>query len=173
MSPPSITYGADSFESTGSDLAAVDHDLKLLLTTLTTAGMSLQSATWVTSPEVALGLSLMRGGGALAYPGVGPRGGTLLNLPLLVSSQAKASASPAENIIALIEANEVLYADDGRSDLSISSNAAVQMDDAPAAGEQNLVSLWQNNLIAIRAVRYMNWMRRRTGSVAVLRSVQL
>jgi len=33
------------------------------------------------------------------------------------------------------------------------------------------VSLWQNNLIAVRATRYINWQRRNDAGVAVLTDV--
>ena len=50
-------------------------------------------------------------------------------------------------------------------------DAAVQMNDAPSAGAQQMVSLWQHGLVGIRGLRFVNWQRRRSGAVAVLRSV--
>ena len=63
-------------------------------------------------------------------------------------------------------------ADDGGVDVSISSEASLQMDDAPTAGAAQLVSLWQNNLIGFRAERTVNWARRRDNSVAYLTGVK-
>ena len=39
--------------------------------------------------------------------------------------------------------------------------------DAPTAGAQSLVSLWQNNLLGIRAERYINWAARRPGKLGI------
>jgi hypothetical protein len=40
------------------------------------------------------------------------------------------------------------------------------MNTAPSAGAQSLVSLWQNNLIGVRAEREINWKKRRAAAVA-------
>jgi len=38
--------------------------------------------------------------------------------------------------------------------------------DSPETATTVLVSLWQHNLVGIRAERFINWKARRTGSVA-------
>jgi valyl-tRNA synthetase len=58
-------------------------------------------------------------------------------------------------------------ADDGGVSLDMSMEASVQMDDAPSAGAQSLVSLWQNNLVGIRAERYINWSPRRASNLGI------
>jgi hypothetical protein len=109
--------------------------------------------------------------GAAAYPQMTAKGGMLLGLPVLTSNACTASGSPGERFIVLAEANEIALADDGESALDVSGEAALQLDDVPSAGAQQIVSLWENGLVGVRAVRMMNWRRRRDGAVAVLRSV--
>jgi HK97 family phage major capsid protein len=170
--PRSVTYGAPSFESSGSTPSAIDADWKLMLGVLLAANMTLASAVWIMSPVTAVSLSLMRdAGGSLAYPNMTARGGNLLGLPVLTSNACGASGSPGERFIALVEASEIALADDGAADLSYSANASVQMNDAPSTGPQALLSLWQNSLVGILASRFVNWTVRRPGAVAVLRSV--
>ena len=47
------------------------------------------------------------------------------------------------------------------------------MDNAPTmpTAATVMISLWQNNLIGIRAERYINWAKRRAGAVAYIDSV--
>ena len=69
--------------------------------------------------------------------------------------------------IYLIETSEILFADEGVM-LDISREASLQMNDAPdnpATATTVLVSLWQNNLVGIRAERFVTWLTRRTGVV--------
>ena len=55
----------------------------------------------------------------------------------------------------------------GGVSIDMSNEASVQMDDAPSGGAQSLVSLWQNNLVGIRAEQYINWAPRRQGSLGI------
>jgi HK97 family phage major capsid protein len=170
--PASITYGATSFSSSGSTVAAIDADLKQMIGVLTAANMPLRTAAWMMSPTTATTLSLTRGsGGSLAYPGMTARGGELLGLPALTTATITASGSPGERYIALAEASEIAIADDGEATIDLSTQADLEMDDSPTGGERQLVSLWQLGLVGIRAVRFLNWKVRRTGAVAVLRDV--
>jgi len=170
--PASIASGAPSISSSGSSVAQIDHDLELMVQSLVAAEMSLASATWVMSPTTAVSLALKRGpDGAPSYPGVTARGGQLLGLPILTSSSCSASGSPGERFLALVEQSEILVADDGGGRIELTTNATLQMSDAPVAGSTQQVSLWQNNLVGLKSVRFVNWRRRRTGAVAVLRDV--
>jgi HK97 family phage major capsid protein len=172
--PRSITHpdSAVQFESSGATLAAIDADLRRLLDALTDRDMPLSSAVWVMAPRTATFLSLLRDpAGGLAFPGVTPRGGTLLGLPVLASRSVRPSGSPGESLIALVEQSEIAVADDNGTELDLTTKAAVQLSSTPANGAQQLVSLYQLGLVGIRATRYVNWRVRRTGAVAVLRSV--
>lgn len=170
--PASIASGAPTFSSTGSSVTQIDADLALLVQSLVAAEMPLSSATWIMSPTTATSLALKRGsGGSPAYPLVSAKGGSLIGLPILTSTGCAASGSPNERFLLLAEQSEILVADDGGGRIDLATSATLQMDDSPADGPQPQVSLWASNLVGLRTVRYLNWRRRRTGAVAVLRDL--
>jgi HK97 family phage major capsid protein len=172
ISPPSITHGATRLTSGGATLAAVDADLKSMVDTLTTASMTLQSAAWIFHPRSATSLAFLRGsGGAPAFPGITAKGGTLLGIPVVTSEACSSAGSPGQRFAALVEASEILYADDNRTAIEYSGTATLQMNDAPSTGAQPQVSLWQQNLLAIKTTKFASWAPRRSGAVAVLESL--
>ena len=79
-------------------------------------------------------------------------------IPALVSNSA-----PAGYII-FIEAGEILLADDGTVRLDASNQATIDL----AGGSSPTTSLWQNNLIALRAERWVNYKKRRTAAVTMI-----
>jgi len=170
--PAAITHDCPTFESTGTSIAAIDADLGKLIGSLTDNNMPMTSAAWVMNPRTATYLGQLRGsGGAAAYPGIGPRGGVLLQCPVLVSNNVVAAGSPGETLIALVEASEICIADDGGGDVELTTEASLQLNDAPAAGAQQQVSLWQMGLVGVKCTRIVNWAPRRPAAVATLRSV--
>ncbi|EPN26521.1 peptidase U35, phage prohead HK97, partial [Pseudomonas syringae pv. actinidiae ICMP 19096] len=74
-------------------------------------------------------------------------------------------ATGAGQRLILAKASEILLADDGGVTIDVSREASLQMDSAPGSGSQELVSLWQNNMVALRAERFINWKRRRPSAV--------
>jgi len=175
--PAGITYGASATVSTGPSIAQVDADLKAVIGVLTAADVDLSSAYWLMNPRTATSLSLLRGsGGAPAYPNVGPRGGTLLQMPVLCSRAVTDVNSPSETSIVLVAASEIALADDGAARVEVSRSASIEMSDAPTASPgpttQAVVSLWQNGLAAIRAERTIRWAMRRAAACAYISQVQ-
>jgi HK97 family phage major capsid protein len=161
----SVTAGAVTITSSGNDLASIDADLKAVLSQ---AG-DMVSPTWVLHPMSAVYLSTLRGsGGAPAFPGISVRGGVLLGVPAITSSAVARTGSPTERLIALIDADQVLLADDGETELQVAKDASVMMTTDPVSGATALVSLWQHNLLGLRAERWLNWAAVRTGAVLVL-----
>lgn len=76
--------------------------------------------------------------------------------------------------MALVNASDIYLGDEGGVDLSMSTEASLQMDNAPdnpTTASTVLVSLWQRNLVGFRAERAINWARRRTSAVAYLTGV--
>lgn len=170
VSPASITNGARRIQASGSTLAAIDADVTNAFQEFAAQNIDPSTAVWVMSAATALKLSMKRNvDDAKAYPDISMTGGTWYGLPVITSSAAGASSgSPNENQIALVTQDEVLFADDGGISIDMSTEASVQMNDAPSAGAQSLVSLWQNNLIGIRAERYINWAPRRPSSRGIV-----
>lgn len=170
--PASIASGAPAFSSSGSSIASIDHDFGLLVGALVAAGMSLATATWIMSPITATSLALLRGdSGAPAFPLVSAKGGSLLGLPIITSTACAASGSPGERFLLLVEQSEILVADDNGGSIELATSASLQMNDAPLDGATSLVSLWQKNLVGLKTTRHVNFRRRRTGAVAVLRDL--
>ncbi|MBB2977673.1 phage major capsid protein [Paraburkholderia tropica] len=159
LSPASITNGVVAIPASGTDEAAVRADVKKLFNAFITANLSVAGAVWVMSETLALALSMMQNAlGQPAFPGLTMAGGTFFGLPAILSQTV------GTNIV-LAKASEILFADDGGVTLDVSREASLQMDSAPAAGAAELVSLWQNGFIAMKAERFINWKRRRTEGV--------
>ena len=170
VSPASITNGAAAIASTGGTVAQITTDVKALFAAALTAGISFANGVWVMHPRTALYLSLvLTTGGSRLWPEVNVRGGTWLGLPVITSAAVPVESGNATSIV-LLEASEIFMAD-GTVLLDVSRSASLQMEDAPGTGAQSHVSLWQNNLLGIKAVRYINYIRRQDAGVAVLTGV--
>jgi hypothetical protein len=52
--------------------------------------------------------------------------------------------------------------------IDASTEASLQMDTAPATPPTTLISLWQQNMLGIKAERFIYWMARRAGVVQVI-----
>lgn len=165
VSPASITNGVEAIPASGTDAAAVRADVKSAFDAFITANLSVSGAVWIMSESTALALSMMQN--ALAqpeFPGISMAGGTFFGLPAILSKTAG-------NMIILANASEILLADDGGVTLDASREASLEMDSAPAGGATELVSLWQNGFIAMKATRFINWKRRRLAGVQYISGV--
>lgn len=168
VSPASITNGATRIQSSGTTLAAIDVDVRAAMGMFAASDVDPSTAVWVMPATVALRLSMKRTTqDEKAFPELSMLGGTWYGIPVIVSNAMVASGSPGELQIALVTQEEVLLADDGGVSIDMSMEASVQMNDAPSAGAQSLVSLWQNNLVGIRAEQYINWAARRPSNLGI------
>ena len=178
VSPASVTNGVDAVEATGTDADAVRADVRAVMGRFIAANMSLAGAVWIMTEMDALALSLMLNAlGQPEFPGLvvsGNAGGTFFSLPVILSENIprnQGSGDPvagAGSRIILAKANEILLADDGEVVLDASREASVQMNatpDNPATAATVMVSLWQNNLVGLKAERFINWSKRRPGAV--------
>lgn len=166
VSPASITYGADEIESTGNTAAEIEADLKATVAVLVAAGIEMASPYWVMKPTTALHLASLRVvGGERAFPNVTVVGGDIWGIPVLTTVAAG-------DRIVLLDAAEVLFADDG-IDLDSSGQANVEMVTNPGTPTAStvLVSMWQMNLVGLMVRRYVRWRRRREGAVAYISGV--
>ena len=159
VSPPSVTFGSPSTAATADPVA----DLKALVAIFSG---DLSAAYFVTDPDTATGLAMMQNAsGSFLFPDAGPRGGSLLNIPLIVSRNSPRDTSGGQ--VALIDPTGIAVALDGLS-LDVSQNATLVMADDPASGEVEQVSLFQTNTVAWRAIILANWSVQRAGGVALL-----
>lgn len=170
-SPASVTNGATSHAMTGTAIANIDTDVSTVFADFSTANISLTSAVWVMHPRSARYIGMLRTtNGVFAYPGIDQNGGTFFGVPVVTSNSVPIDTG-ADTYIFLINASDILVADEGGVSVDVSREASVQMDDAPSTGAQSLVSFWQNNLIGLRAERYITWARRRDEAVSILEDV--
>ena len=171
VSPASVTNGAVSVPSTGSTMAAIYTDVGTLMSLFDVAELDTSDCVWVMRPGIARALSMKRTSQDIPiFPGISQKGGEWFGLPVITSNSVPSSTSGG-SIIALVKASEVFYADDGGVTLDVTQEASVQMLTNPSTGAQSLVSLFQNGLVGLRAVREMNWQRRRTAAVAYIDGV--
>jgi HK97 family phage major capsid protein/HK97 family phage prohead protease len=118
------------------------------------------------SAGVAMTLSSMINSlGQQEFPSINATGGNYLGVPI-VTSQALGT-----NIV-LIDPSDILLAEDPGVAIDISTEASVEMDDAPTVGESSpatqittLKSFWQNNLVGIRCEQFRTWKVARSSAV--------
>ena len=137
------------------------------------------SGVWVMNASTALRMGLMVNSlGQPSWPGVTMQGGNFFGMPI-ISTEAVGYTqdSPGEGrIVMLVNASDIYLADEGGIEVAMSEEASLSMDDAPTMTSDtptavSVVSMFQTNSVAFRAERTINWLRRRTESVAVLTGV--
>lgn len=173
VSPASILNGVVGIPSSGSDAEAIRADVRAVFGAFIAANNAPTSGVWIMSATTALALSLMRNPlGQSEFTGIGMNGGTFEGLPVIISEYVPTDSDGS--IVALVNASDIYLGDEGGIDLSMSTEASLQMDNAPdnpTTASTVLVSLWQRNLVGFRAERAINWARRRASAVAYLTGV--
>lgn len=175
VSPASITNGVSAIASSGNDADAIREDIRQLMATFVAANNPPTSAVFIMSAATALGVSLMRNPlGQVEFPGISMNGGTLEGIPVIVSEYfAPVSAG---GFVALVNASDIYFADEGGVMVDVSREASLQMLDNPTNDvvtptATSMVSMWQTNSVAFRAERILNWAKRRASAVALLDEV--
>lgn len=172
VSPASITNGLTPVTSSGTTADHVRADLKALWEQFLAANLSPTDAVYIMSNRTALALSLMVNAlGQAEFPQMTMNGGTLLGVPVIASEYVPTDSSGG--LIILAKASEIMLADDGQVSVDASNEASLQMNDAPddpPTASTVLVSMFQMNMVALRAERYINWTKARADSVAYLQS---
>jgi HK97 family phage major capsid protein/HK97 family phage prohead protease len=172
VSPASITNGISPITPSGVNMAAFRADTRLLFQAILAVNQPTASGVWIMTQQQALALSLAQNAlGQIIYTGITPQGGTLMGYPVVTSENMPAvGGSPADGYpIIFAIADEILLADDGQVVVDASREASVNMDstpDSPPTASTNMISLWQLNMMGIRAERWITWLRRRTSAVA-------
>ncbi|WP_287497948.1 phage major capsid protein [Pandoraea sp. CB10b_02] len=171
ISPASILNGIAAIHSSGADAAAVRKDVAALVAKYIGANNPPTAGVIIMDALTALAISMMMNelGTAREFPGITMNGGELLGFPVLVSQYVPRDSSGG--ILAMVNASDIYFADDGGFAVDMSREASLQMDSAPTHNSTTptaaqLVSLWQTNSVGFRAERTLNWARRRTSAVA-------
>lgn len=169
--PASITNGVTPVTATGTNADALRADLGTLLAGYADDNMDLGGLVLIMTQTQALRISLMVNTlGQPEFSGMGRDGGTLAGIPVVVSQNIVGTGgSPADgSLIVAVNARDVLLADDGQVSVDVSREASLQMDsapDSPATASTVMISLWQHNMVGIRAERFINWVKRRAEAV--------
>lgn len=162
VSPASVTNGVTPIAASGVDADSLRADVRAVFNAFIAANMTPSNGVWLMSPTVALAISMMTNPlGQQEFAGLSMTGGSFFGLPVIVSETLGGN-------IVLVNQSEILLADDGGVTLDASREASLQMNDSPSAGATSLVSLWQNNMVGLRAERFINWKRRRPQAVAYI-----
>lgn len=170
VSPASVTNGVTAVVSTGNDADAIREDVRLLMASYIAANNAPTTGVWIMSSGRALALSLMLNPlGQPEFAGITMRGGTFLGMPVIVSDYIGA------DVVALVNARDIWFADEGGIQIDLSREASLEMADNPAHNSTtptgaSLVSMFQTNSVAFRAERILNWAKARPTAVAVLTS---
>jgi HK97 family phage major capsid protein/HK97 family phage prohead protease len=161
VNPASITNGAPTAAATTNPLA----DIMSLINHFATNNIPVGGVHIILSPANALALSFRSNlDGSPQYPGLTMNGGTYRGLTFVTSNAA------GTNVIAL-QPGLVLLADDGGVTIDASREASLQMDSAPASPADATtvyVSMFQTNSVALRAERYITWLRANANAVKYL-----
>ena len=169
VKPASITNSVTGIASSGTDETSVRRDVQAVFAPFIAANLTPANGVWLMSATNALSLSLMVNNlGQPAFPGISMTGGTFQGMPVIVSEAVG-------NIVVLANASDILLADDGQVTIDTSREASLQMDDAPTNPPDAttvFISLWQMNLLGIRAERYVDWVKARAASVQYLSGVE-
>ncbi len=165
VNPASITNGAATAAASGVTGAAAKADLAARVATFTAASIPIEGSSWLMSDSNAFGLGLsVNALGQPLFPGVSIAGGSIFGIPIVVSNNVG-------NRVVLVHAPSILYADDGGVSIDVSREASVQMDSAPTDvvdATTVYISLWQRNLVGLKAERFITWTRARTAAVTYI-----
>jgi HK97 family phage major capsid protein len=178
VKPASILSGVAATAVSGTTAAAFRVDFKNLMSAMIAANITPTTGVLIMSSTIALNLSLMMNAlGQREFPDITMLGGRLFGFPVLVSEYLTALGSPSTQEIVMVNTSDIYLADDGNVTIDSSSEASLEMldaslvQDATAGTGASLVSLWQNNLLGLRAEREITWKKRRTAAAAYLSPV--
>ena len=166
VNPASITNGAATIASSGVTGAAAKTDLSSRVAVFVAANYNLGQSVWLMNEANAFGIGLsVNGVGQPLFPGfMGQGGGMLMGIPVIISNNVGAR-------IILAHTPSILYADEGGIRIDVSREATVQMDSAPTDTVDATTvyqSLWQRNLVGIKAERIITWKVARSTAVTYI-----
>jgi HK97 family phage major capsid protein/HK97 family phage prohead protease len=169
VSPASVTNGVTAIPSTGTTPEALRNDLATLIATYAAANMNIDGLVLIMRNALAVAISMARNAlGQREFPEMTKDGGMLEGIPVLCSQ------SVPSGLIVAVNAPDILLADDGDVAIDVSTEASLQMDsapDSPPVATTVMVSLWQANMVGIKAERFITWLKARSGSVQYISGI--
>jgi HK97 family phage major capsid protein/HK97 family phage prohead protease len=170
VSPASMLYGVAPVVPTGTTYAAMRTDLQTLMEAVFDGNIDTNGSVWIMSQTLALKLSMMVNAlDQKVNPDLTPQGGRFQGYEAIVSQVGQIAGSPQHNdILIWLHPNEVFMADDGQVTIEASKEVALEMLDNPtnqstgSTAATSMVSMFQTESMAIKAVRFVNWTKRRS-----------
>lgn len=168
VSPAGILNGLTAGTSAGPDIEGLIADVKALYAGFITANNA-DGLQFVTTQSLAKAIGLMQNVmGNFAFPGVSATGGSLLGDSLVAGGNVGAGD------LILLKPSDIYKIGDRGVEVSLSTEAAIQMDDAPNGASDtpvantSVVSMFQTESVAIKVVRPLNFAKRRASAVAYI-----
>jgi hypothetical protein len=171
VSPASVTNGSDTIAASGTgDPDDVRLDVRSLKAKFRAANNPASSSVFLMSGNTADALSMaVNALGQPEFSSITATGGTFMNRPVIVSDYISDA-----NVI-LLNASDIYLVEGGGINIDLSREASLEMKDSGLTQDQPtgvaLVSMFQNNLVALRAERAINWAKRRPEAVTYLTGV--
>jgi HK97 family phage major capsid protein len=168
VSPAGILNGLTAGTSAGADVAGVIEDVKALYAGFIAANNA-SGLQFVTTESLAKSLGLMQNVmGGWQFPGLTASGGQLLGDPLVAGGNVGAGD------FILLKPSDIYKIGDRGVEVSLSTEASIQMDSAPDGASDTpvanatVVSMFQTDSVAIKVVRPLNYAKRRASAVAYI-----
>lgn len=168
VSPAGILNGLTAGSTAGNDVEGLITDIKALYAGFIAANNA-SGLQLVTTESLAKSVSLMTNAmGNFAFPGVTAAGGSLLGDPLVAGGNVGAGD------MILLKPSDIYKIGDRGVEVSLSTEAAIEMDNAPAGASDtpvangSVVSMFQTDSVAIKVVRPLNYAKRRASAVAYI-----
>lgn len=168
VSPAGILQGVSAGSSSGNDIDAVIADVKALYAPFIAANNA-DGLQFVTTQSLSKALGLMQNAlGNWAFPGLSANGGSLLGDTLVAGGNVGAGD------LILLKPSDIYKIGDRGVEVSLSTEAAIQMDNAPDGASDtptanaSVVSMFQTDSVAIKVVRPLNFAKRRASAVAYI-----
>lgn len=166
VSPAGILNGVTADSTTGNDADGLLEDIKALYADFITA-KNASGLKFVMNPSLAKAISLMRNTlGQKEFPELTQLGGTLEGDGVVTGDNVNSSH------LILLKPSDIYRIGDQGVQVSISREAMIAMDSAPAGDSQTptgetaaMVSMFQSESTAIKIVRPINYALRRSGVV--------
>jgi HK97 family phage major capsid protein len=174
VSPAGILNGVTPLVPSGTDLAAVRADFQALIYPFVQGKMG-TGITLVMNPATALALSFMYGTlDQRAFPEVNQTGGSLNGMRVVVGD----NVTPGDVIA--IRTSDVWRIGDSGIRISMSREATIEQRDDPTGATDTpvgvtttgLTSMFQEESIAFKVVRRINFQKRRSNAVQYLSNVE-
>ncbi|KVO91153.1 phage capsid protein [Burkholderia ubonensis] len=163
VSPAGMLNGVTGVKASGNEALHLIADIQTLTAPAIAANLDLSRALLVMSPARAQAIGAMRNAlGAKYFPDISKDGGTLENYPVITSNNC-----PGDQIVFLIP-DEVYLSEDAGPQIDITREASIIMDSDPASATSAPVSMFQNNMVAVRIGQFINWQKRRNLAANVI-----